>query len=163
MVHILALAALLTLWPYSVIGFGSSSTECLAGNIAALAGSSGCGDETNSYLGRRSVAKRSWKDASALAESFVSKLNLKEKVAMVTGNIDGVCDGNINSIPRLNFSGLCLHDGPAAIRVADLATLFPAGVTVAATWDKSLMYARGLAMGEEFRGKGSHIILGWVM
>lgn len=78
---------------------------------------------------------------------------------MVTGNIAGHCDGNINPIPRLNFSGLCLHDGPVGIRTADLASIFPSGVTVAATWDKDLMYAQGFAMGEEFRGKGSHIVL----
>lgn len=81
---------------------------------------------------------------------------------MVTGNISGICDGNINPIERLSFSGLCLHDGPAGIRVADRATLFPAGMTVASTWDKELMYARGFAMGQEFRGKGSHIALGFV-
>ncbi|KAI1126492.1 beta2 tomatinase [Nemania abortiva] len=108
---------------------------------------------------RRSTV-RSWGDAAELADAFVARLNLTEKVAMVTGNIAGVCDGNINAIDRLNFSGLCLHDGPAGIRVADKATLFPAGVTVAATWDKDLMYARGFAMGQEFRQKGAHILLG---
>ncbi|KAK9419035.1 putative Fibronectin type III-like domain-containing protein [Seiridium unicorne] len=92
-------------------------------------------------------------------DTFLSQLNLTEKAALVTGNIAGACDGNINPIPRLNFSGLCLHIGPAAIRVADLASLFPAGVTAGPTWDKDLMYARGLVMGEEFRGKGAHIAL----
>jgi beta-glucosidase len=111
---------------------------------------------------RRTVTKRSWKEASQLADAFVAQLNLTEKVAMVTGNTAGPCDGNINAIPRLNFDGLCIHDGPAGVRVADLATLFPPGVTVGATWDKKLMYARGLAMGQEFRGKGAHAILGYV-
>ncbi|KAK6064562.1 hypothetical protein SCUP234_12968 [Seiridium cupressi] len=92
-------------------------------------------------------------------DTFLSQLNLTEKAALVTGNIAGACDGNINPIPRLDFSGLCLHIGPAAIRVADLASLFPAGVTAGPTWDKDLMYARGLVMGEEFRGKGAHIAL----
>ncbi|KAI0115698.1 beta-glucosidase [Nemania sp. FL0031] len=103
---------------------------------------------------------RTWEDASELADAFVAQLNLTEKVAMVTGNIAGVCDGNINAIALLNFSGLCLHDGPAGIRVADKATLFPAGVTVASTWDRDLMYARAFAMGQEFREKGAHILLG---
>jgi hypothetical protein len=35
---------------------------------------------------------------------------------MVTGQA-GPCVGNIVAIPRLNFSGLCLQDGPLAIRV----------------------------------------------
>lgn len=33
-------------------------------------------------------------------------------------------------------------------------TQFPAGVTVAATWDHDLIYARSHAMGQEFKGKG---------
>ncbi|KAF3011311.1 hypothetical protein E8E14_002020 [Neopestalotiopsis sp. 37M] len=103
---------------------------------------------------------RSWDEARQLATEFTAQLNLTEKAFMATGWVLGPCDGNIAPIPRLNFSGLCLHDGPAGIRVADLATLFPAGVTTGATWDRDLIYARGLAMGEEFRAKGSHVILG---
>lgn len=61
----------------------------------------------------------------------------------------GPCVGNINPVPRLNFSGLCLQDGPLAIRQATYASVFPAGLTAAASWDKSLMYTRGLYMGED--------------
>lgn len=69
------------------------------------------------------------------------------------------CVGNIVAIPRLGFSGLCLQDGPLAIRVADYASVFSAGVSAAATWDKAIMYERGFAMGKEFRGKGANIAL----
>lgn len=106
------------------------------------------------------VATRSWDEASQLAGAFSAELTLREKAYMATGWIAGPCDGNILAIPRLNFTGLCLHDGPAGIRVADLATLFPAGITAGASWDRDLIYARGYAMGEEFREKGAHIILG---
>ncbi|KAL1635114.1 hypothetical protein SLS56_001866 [Neofusicoccum ribis] len=82
------------------------------------------------------------------------------KASMVIGSITGSCIGNIRPIERLNFTGLCLQDGSQAIRVADLASLSPAGVTTAATWDKDLMYKRGFALGEEFRDKGSHVLLG---
>lgn len=77
---------------------------------------------------------------------------------MVTGT-PGPCVGNIAAIPRLGFSGLCLQDGPLAIRTVDYASVFPAGVSVAATFDRSLMYDRGVQMGAEFRGKGAHIAL----
>lgn len=63
------------------------------------------------------------------------------------------------AIPRLNFSGLCLHDGPLSIRVADYASVFSAGVSAAATWDKAIMYERGYAMGQEFKAKGAHVAL----
>lgn len=78
---------------------------------------------------------------------------------MVTG-VPGPCVGNTVAIDRLNFPGLCLQDGPLAIRVASYASVFSAGVSAAATWDKDIMYERGLAMGAEFRGKGAHIHLG---
>lgn len=77
---------------------------------------------------------------------------------MVTGQA-GPCVGNIVAIPRLGFQGLCLQDGPLAIRVADYASVFSAGVSAGASWDKTLMHERGYAMGQEFRAKGAHIAL----
>lgn len=47
---------------------------------------------------------------------------------MVTGQA-GPCVGNILAIPRLGFGGLCLQDGPLAIRVADFTSVFSAGVS----------------------------------
>jgi hypothetical protein len=46
------------------------------------------------------------------------------------------------------------------VRNTDHNTAFPAGITVGATFDKSLMLRRGVAIGEEFRGKGVNIHLG---
>ncbi|KAH6893132.1 beta-glucosidase-related glycosidase [Thelonectria olida] len=100
-----------------------------------------------------------WEDAFKKAKAFVAKLTLEEKADMVTGT-PGPCVGNIIPIPRLGFSGLCLQDGPLAIRVADYASVFSAGVSAASTWDKNIMYERGYAMGEEFKAKGAHILLG---
>ena len=45
-------------------------------------------------------------------------------------------------------------------RPADFNSVFPAGVNVAATWDRGLAYARGAAMGAEHRMKGSDVQLG---
>jgi hypothetical protein len=75
----------------------------------------------------------------------------------------GPCVGNIAPIPRLGFSGLCLHDGPLAIRQAVYASVFPAGLSVAASWDRSLAHERGVYMATEFRGKGAHVALGPVV
>jgi beta-glucosidase len=77
---------------------------------------------------------------------------------MVTGQ-PGPCVGNIVAIPRLDFKGLCLQDGPLAIRVADYASVFSAGVTAASTWDRDILYERGFAMGQEFKAKGAHVAL----
>ncbi|EEY22364.1 beta-glucosidase [Verticillium alfalfae VaMs.102] len=99
-----------------------------------------------------------WEDAVAKAWNFIDQLTLEEKADMVTGQ-PGPCVGNIVAIPRLGFNGLCLQDGPLSIRVADYASVFSAGVSAAASWDKGLMYERGLAMGKEFRAKGAHVAL----
>lgn len=56
-----------------------------------------------------------------------------------------------------------MQDGPLAIRQATYASVFPAGLTTAASWDKGLMYTRGLYMGQEFKGKGANVALGPVV
>ncbi|GME28831.1 uncharacterized protein LTHEOB_91 [Neofusicoccum parvum] len=101
-----------------------------------------------------------WESALVQANEFLSRLNLTEKVSIVTGSSAESCIGNIAPIDRLNFTGFCLQDGPLGDRLADLASTFPAGVTTAATWDKALIKQRGYAMGTEFKGKGAHVALG---
>jgi hypothetical protein len=71
-----------------------------------------------------------------------------------------VCIGNIGAQPDVGFDGLCLQDSPLGVRRSDFNSVFPAGVNVASTFDRGLMYARGLAMGEEFKGKGVNVALG---
>ncbi|KAJ2982781.1 hypothetical protein NUW58_g6370 [Xylaria curta] len=70
-----------------------------------------------------------WETAVRKANDFIAQLNLTEKVGLTTGNIQGPCTGNIDAIPRLNFSGLCLQDGPLGLRQADLVSEFPAGIS----------------------------------
>lgn len=65
----------------------------------------------------------------------------------------------IGSIERLNFTGLCLQDGPVGIRQAVYANVYPAGVNVASTWDRNAFYKRSHYMGLEFKAKGSQIAL----
>ena len=101
----------------------------------------------------------SWEAAFAQASAFVDQLTLEEKAQLVTGTA-GPCTGNIGPIERLGFSGLCLQDGPLAIRQATYASVFPAGLTVAASWDRGLTKKRGVDMGLEFKGKGAHVYLG---
>lgn len=100
-----------------------------------------------------------WEAAFEQASNFVSQLTLEEKVRLVTGTA-GPCVGNIGPVPRLGFKGLCLQDGPLAIREADYASVFPAGLTTAASWDRRLAHVRGQDMADEFVGKGAHVALG---
>lgn len=95
----------------------------------------------------------------AKANAFLTQMTLDEKANFTTGQ-PGPCVGNTLPIERLGFPGLCLQDGPLAIRVADYSSVFPAGVTIASSWDRNLIYERGFAMGQEFRAKGAQVLLG---
>ncbi|KAI8313403.1 putative beta-glucosidase G [Colletotrichum sp. SAR11_59] len=116
-----------------------------------------------------SLAERNstkWNEAIEKAEILVSKLNLTEKATFVTVKLPiggGPCIGNILPINHADFKGICMQDGPNGINIADLVSVFPAGLTVAASWDKDLMFQRAKAIGEEFRGKGINIALGHVL
>jgi beta-glucosidase-like glycosyl hydrolase len=67
---------------------------------------------------------------------------------------------NTGSAERVGFPQLCFQDGPLGVRTTGNITAFPAGITTGATFDKKLMYERGVALGEEFRGKGANVYLG---
>lgn len=53
-----------------------------------------------------------------------------------------------------------MEDGPLSLRQGDYVSVFPAGLTAAASWDRDLIHTRGVYLGEEFRGKGAHVYLG---
>lgn len=103
-----------------------------------------------------------WADAYTKARSFVSQLTLEEKVNLTTGTgwETDKCVGQTGAIPRLGFRAMCLQDSPTGVRDTDFVSVFPAGVNVAATWDRSLAFLRGQGMGEEHAGKGVDVQLG---
>ena len=63
---------------------------------------------------------------------------------------------------RLGIPGFVMSDGPHGVRDG-YATSFPVGISMAATWDVELAERVGKAMGEEFRAKGKHQMLGPAM
>jgi beta-glucosidase-like glycosyl hydrolase len=66
----------------------------------------------------------------------------------------------VGSIPRLGFRSLCMQDSPVGVRDTDYNSVFSSGQTVAATFDRDLIYARGYAMGAEHKAKGVTVQLG---
>jgi beta-glucosidase len=100
-----------------------------------------------------------WSAAYAEARILVSQMTLEEKVN-VTRGFTGTCVGNTGAVPRLGIKPLCLADAPDGIRGQEFVSAFPAGIHVAATFDKDLMYAYGRALGDEYRGKGINCALG---
>ncbi|HMN49459.1 MAG TPA: glycoside hydrolase family 3 C-terminal domain-containing protein [Ignavibacteriaceae bacterium] len=80
---------------------------------------------------------------------LISKMTLQEKILQLHQ------EGSMNTAAntRLNIPGFVMSDGPHGVRNG-LATSFPVGIGMAATWDVDLVYRIGEAMGKEFRGKG---------
>ena len=91
---------------------------------------------------------------------------MSEKIGLVTGSYGGgpvlPCVGTLAAVERLDYTGLCMSDGPNGVNRQDSVSVFASGITVAATWDRRLMYERGFALGKEFRMKGVHVLLGYV-
>lgn len=103
-----------------------------------------------------------WAESYNRAVEIVSQMTLAEKVNITTGTgwqLDK-CVGQTGSVPRLGLGSICLQDSPLGIRFSDSNSAFPAGVNVAATWDRQLAYLRGEAMGQEFSDKGIDVQLG---
>lgn len=92
-------------------------------------------------------------------------MSLVEKVNITTGTgwQQGLCVGNTAPAINVGFPPLCLQDGPLGIRFSDHASAFPAAITVGATWNRDLMYARGNAHAKEARMKGINVLLGPAM
>jgi beta-glucosidase len=99
--------------------------------------------------------------------AIVKQLTLEEKIAMLHANgIFGTA-----GVPRLNIPGLMTDDGPLGVREdvlegwgsanlkTDSATFFPNGSAMAATWNPSLSYDYGRAMGEEARARKKYVML----
>ncbi|TAQ87860.1 hypothetical protein B7494_g3820 [Chlorociboria aeruginascens] len=103
-----------------------------------------------------------WADAYAKAKDFVSQLTLLEKVNITTGvGWEGEqCVGQTGAVPRLGLRSMCMQDSPVGVRDSDYNSVFSSGQSVAATFDRGLMYARGKAMGEEHKAKGGTVQLG---
>ncbi|VDB87831.1 unnamed protein product [Peniophora sp. CBMAI 1063] len=138
----------------------TSVVFALAGAAAARAGTT---PSTPPAVGDRTPPDYSaaWAEAYEKAAAFIADLSIEEKVNFTTGLDVSLCTGTTPAIR--SFPGLCFQDGPLAVRDIDFTTVFPAGVNTAATWSRSLFRSRGIALGEEFRGKGVNVAFGPAM
>jgi beta-glucosidase len=100
-------------------------------------------------------------------ESLVSQLTLDEKAAFVAGSDAW----HTTPVPRLGIPRMKVSDGPIGVRGggSELGVAGQAGVTsacfpnascLAASWDPALVEAIGVALGQEARTKGVHVVLG---
>lgn len=87
-------------------------------------------------------------------EDLLKQMTLEEKVQQVTGK---GFDTRPNE--RLGIPSLLLADGPLGVR-SGKSTAFPSGVSMGATWDTTLIWNIGKALGEETKAKGLNCLLG---
>ena len=102
------------------------------------------------------TAQRITPEAKARASELVSRMTLEEKLSYI-GGYDGFY---IRSIPRLGIPAIRMADGPQCVRNDTHSTLYPCGIALAATWDRSLARAYGRSLGRDARARGVHIMLG---
>ena len=91
------------------------------------------------------------------AKSLVDQMTLQEKVEYLAGYRDGFY---IKPLERLGIPEIRMADGPQGVRNNTKSTLFACGVAAAASWDESLAYEMGVALGQDSRARGVHILLG---
>lgn len=90
------------------------------------------------------------------AAEIVGQMTLKEKCEY----IGGYQNWYIRAIDRLGLPAVRMADGPQGVRNNTQSTLYPSGIAAAATWDRSLIGKMGVALGQDARARGVHILLG---
>jgi len=90
------------------------------------------------------------------AAEIVRQMTLEEKIAY----IGGYRSWYIRAVDRLGLPAIRMADGPQGVRNNTRSTLYPSGIAAAATWDRELINKMGVALGQDSRARGVHILLG---
>ncbi len=104
------------------------------------------------------------RDVEARVEALLQQMTLREKVSLLSGKNTW----QTVAIERLGIPSLTMTDGPHGVRanrtgperVQGPATSFPTGVSMAASWDPTLIEQVGEALAEETLAMGCDILLG---
>jgi len=92
--------------------------------------------------------------SEAEIQGLINQMSLEEKIKLIGGN-----DFETFAIPRLNIPALKMTDGPLGVHF-ERATAFPAGIAYGASFDPGLIREMAMAMADETRSKGRHMLLG---
>ena len=88
-------------------------------------------------------------------ETLLNQMTLPEEIRLVGGS--GM---SIAGIPRLGIEPVQMSDGSQGVRGVEPSTAYPAGLMLAATWDKTLAEEEGRHLGRDARARGIGILLG---
>src|SRR5260370_22528407 len=92
---------------------------------------------------------------------ILSQMTLDEKLSHIGGT--GFCDTKPIHVPGLQVPinpQIFQTDGPLGVRRNSPGIRFTSGLTLAATWNRSLAHDVGIAMGRDTRARGYFTILG---
>ena len=123
--------------------------------------SSSSSSSSTSFIDDINVTKVAWDVAFSKADEDLEKLNLTDKINLLYG-IGDMSDlsGKIAANSKINLDQINLQDGPSGVRTPNKTTSWPAGINLASTFNRTLMYKVGKEQGKEFRLRGIHIMLG---
>jgi len=95
-------------------------------------------------------------------EQILASMTLEEKITLLAGTDTW----RTQAIERLGISALKVSDGPNGVRgeqkdiKSQTSASFPVGTAMGATWNPELVREIGVALGEEAKMKGAHVLLG---
>ena len=103
-------------------------------------------------------------DMLADAAALISRLELEEKVALLSG----ADFWHTAAVPRLGIPALRMSDGPNGVRGTRFTTgppsaLVPCGAALGASWDPDVVREVGGVLADEARAKNVHLLLGPTM
>jgi beta-glucosidase len=96
--------------------------------------------------------------------NILAQMTLDEKLSYIGGTYSSTTYGvfNIRGIPRLGLPEIDMCNGPLGIQslIGQASTRYPAGLALAATWNRQRALLRGLQMGRDGRARAFYVDLG---
>ena len=88
-------------------------------------------------------------------ERLLGQMTLEEKLDY----IGGATAMSIRPIPRLGLPEIRMSDGPLGVRQDKPSTRYPAGIALAASWNRDLAQWEGVSIARDCRARGIHVLL----
>jgi beta-glucosidase len=88
-------------------------------------------------------------------ERLLGQMTLEEKLDY----IGGAAQMSIRPIPRLGIPSIRMSDGPLGVRQDKPSTRYPAGIALAASWNRDLAQWEGVSIARDCRARGIHVLL----
>jgi len=88
-------------------------------------------------------------------EKLVGELTLEEKLDYI-GGINAM---SIRPVLRLGLPEIRMSDGPLGVRQDKPSTRYPAGIALAASWNRDLAQWEGVSIARDCRARGIHVLL----